>query len=87
MATYSAGKVTVTYNGADVTEQLLGVAEQLPPLLPTWEITVLLTAFEFDAAWLNAPWRIRPRVVSRQSCLWRNSFDWRNRKRGHPLQR
>jgi len=28
---------------------------------------------------------IRP--ASRQSCLWRHSFNWRNRKRGHPTHR
>ncbi len=30
---------------------------------------------------------VRTRTVTRQSCLWRHSFDWRNRKRGHPTHR
>jgi hypothetical protein len=29
--------------------------------------------------------RVRPAV--RLSCMWRHSFDWRNRQRGHPLHR
>ena len=32
-------------------------------------------------------WAPRPRIASRQACLWRHSFDWRNRKRGHPVHR
>ena len=27
------------------------------------------------------------RVAKRQSCLWRHSFDWHNRRRGHPTHR
>jgi hypothetical protein len=43
-----------------------------------WEIA--LTPMDW-AEW--AGYKVRPRIASRQSCLWRHSFDWRNRKRGH----
>ena len=49
------------------------VAEQLAQL-PVHEFTVNLRFVS-----------VRPAV--RQSCLWRHSFDWRNRKRGHPTHR
>jgi len=89
MTTYTTGKLTVTYNGVDVTEQFGQYAASLPALRPTWE-----DAPELDklpptfAEWLTElHWTVRPRVTTRQFCLWRHSFDWRSRKRGHPVHR
>ena len=74
--------VTITYNGADITKYFEQNAIQLPELRPTFEFTVT------PEDWVEwAGWTIRPRVASRQSCLWRHSFDWRNRKRGHVTHR
>lgn len=71
----SSGKVTITYNGANITKYFFDNVGHLPELGPTWEITMT------PADWYG--WAARPRVASRQSCLWRRSLDRHNRKRGH----
>ena len=77
MAVIKATTVKVTYNGAELQQFFadngVNVAEQLAQL-PVHEFTVNLRFVS-----------VRPAV--RQSCLWRHSFDWRNRKRGHPVHR
>lgn len=85
MAEFTARTIKVTYNGADVTKQFAQYAETLPPLRPTWEDAPELDALQPTfVEWLvTFDWTIRPRVAPRQSCLWRHSFDWRNRKRRH----
>jgi hypothetical protein len=77
MATIKGTSVKVTYNGAKIQQFFadngINVAEQLAQL-PVYEFTVNL---RFVAV----------RIASRQFCLWKHSFDWRNRKRGHPVHR
>ncbi len=77
MAVIKGTSVKVTYNGAELQQFLAGngvnVAEQLAQL-PTYEFTINFRV-------------VAVRPVVRQSCLWRHSFDWRSRKRGHPVHR
>lgn len=84
MTTYTTGKVTITYNGVDLLaylkseeylQYLNGEASLVIDTSPTYEFTIT------PEDWRK--WTARPRVASRQSCLWRRSLDRHNRKRGH----
>jgi YD repeat-containing protein len=74
----------LTYNGADltdcVTDAINGVVrDAFRDAMNQRLEQVFVGTLTFT--------RVRPRIASRQSCLWRHSFDWRNRKRGHPIHR
>ncbi len=90
MAVVKGTPVKITYNGADITEHFdLDEVRRKLDSLPAFEFTFTKeewqsgpTCFDFGMVVV-----IGPRTASRQSCLWRHSFDWRNRKRGHPVHR
>ena len=74
----------LTFNGADltncVTDALIGVMQDaIRDELNRSLEQVFAGTLSFTP--------VRTRTVTRQSCLWRHSFNWRNRKRGHPTHR
>jgi len=86
-----ARSIRITYNGKDLTDSLVrdALQETLKEVAGRAIADGLNKAFE-DMMARAFDWPIKPvrtRVASRQSCLWRHSFDWRNRKRGHVVHR
>lgn len=70
----------LTFNGADITDAINGVVrDAFRDAINQRLEQVFVGTLTFTP--------VRTRTVSRQSCLWRHSFDWRNRKRGHPMHR
>jgi hypothetical protein len=65
----------------EITIDWAALAANPPFVLDTVEWQIEMTPEDWRE------WMPRPRIASRQSCLWRHSFDWRNRKRGHPIHR
>ncbi len=75
--------VRVTYNGKDITPFF--ASELMAKVMDRLAQDMLEVAKVPPMRGVFAP--VRTRIVARQSCLWRHSFDWRNRKRGHPVHR
>ena len=86
MATIKGISVKVTYNGVELQQFFadngVNVSEELDQM-EVREFTANLRFVGLSVIGVRLP--SRPAV--RQSCLWRHSFDWRNRKRGHPVHR
>ncbi len=94
MATQQSINLKILYNGEDLTEHFVkdalntalndAVANAIKGAVQrasdrVWSIVINDMKFNYAVV------GVRPAV--RQSCLWRHSFDWRNRKRGHPVHR
>ena len=80
----------ISYNGVDLTDNFAkeSLWEALDDVASRAQEKALQAAA--DHVWSLALTNVRVvaiRPASRQSCLWRHSFDWRNRKRGHPVHR
>ena len=89
MTEIKASNPRIIFNGVDLTRYLDGdtltaaVNTALADVI-TSELTVGIGR-AFSLAFDDMRFTVigvRPAV--RQSCLWRHSFNWRNRKRGHP---
>ena len=89
--TMQTRSIRITYNGADLTDSIVrdALQQELAEVASRAFADSINKAIEdmlarvFD--WPLKP--VRTRVAPRQSCLWRHSFDWRNRKRGHVTHR
>lgn len=78
-------QITITF---DVTKILQGLARIDPEAITAAALQEAANRVMLQAMVSPGSVRVvRTRIVTRQSCLWRHSFDWHNRKRGHPQHR
>ena len=81
--------VRVTYNGKDIKDiSTLFQSDIFAAALDKMADDLFANACRYPLLVRGAakPLVVR-RVAKRQSCLWRHSFDWHNRRRGHPTHR